>query len=978
MVPKIHPDWLPTDWKLQMKVKNGRKLKCYVHTKTSQKVYSRLAVLRCINNESVASDHSDVAEKRAKKDSSKQETQPVVTDDLLKGLPTGWTVETKIRHSGSREGTAYKCFTDPSSGSKFYSKPEVYRYLQSIQNSAGPSGLEERRGTRHSASNNSVGPSRREERRHTRHSSSNRPVDQLKALESNVEPNVSAQNQETTASRRLSLRNKERPVDPLMDLESNVKPNVSTPNQQTTASRRLSLRKRESPVDQLKSLDSNVEPNMSTQNQQTTASRRLSLRKRERPADQLKALESNVEPNVSTQSQETTASRKLSLRKRERPVDQLKALESNVEPNVSTQNQETTANRKLSLRNKERPVDPLKDLESNVEPNVSTSNPKTTASTRSSLRIKEPNVSESSDATASKRQSSRKKELNMSENSKMTASTRLSSREKEPNEPQNSKTIPEPRNSKTTPSIRLSSRKKEPNVSLDSETTPSKRLTSEKKEPNVSENSKTTPSGRLSSENKKVVVVNTVDKDLPSGWIKEMRKRLRGNQVVRTDPFYVHPASGLVFRSKLEVLRYLETGEISRHAYWRRKHVDIEELAIEKNSLTPLVKRVARANCNTREEFLAGEKTPKGSPSPMPEAGVPKEAAFRRITRSSSSVRPASTGEVKPDQSSLSPEVQDDKAEPKKSSLFEIEQPSTSAVNISTLETTVAVSIKGCSNKKAQSTKRKSKDQNLLYFPSRSSKRLAGVDVQPVFHSTPIEHALRATNKKSIKAKPIPSLSDVPDDLQGKPKPPDADTQNVPISQQPQHCALDVSAVTVLVTEEPLKNSDSLMGSAPPAFSEVVAVDAPLINTEQPSESLMDHPVMDEKPDALQGSKIERSMPGGPVAEEQPGSIARDTEQSGSEFKFPPPLWSDPCLEFAYKTLTGAIPLDDNLAIEDYIQYQLHTSKQSNDFQSLPDIDMSSFPQNDATKPVPPLPEGTKLPNGNSNGPQQTEQVMSK
>lgn len=34
--------------------------------------------------------------------------------------------------------------------------------------------------------------------------------------------------------------------------------------------------------------------------------------------------------------------------------------------------------------------------------------------------------------------------------------------------------------------------------------------------------------------------------------------------------FYSDPASRLVFCSKLEVLRYVETGEVSRHAFRRR------------------------------------------------------------------------------------------------------------------------------------------------------------------------------------------------------------------------------------------------------------------------------------------------------------------------------------------------------------------------------------------------------------------------
>ncbi|CAH9094217.1 unnamed protein product [Cuscuta epithymum] len=48
---------------------------------------------------------------------------------------------------------------------------------------------------------------------------------------------------------------------------------------------------------------------------------------------------------------------------------------------------------------------------------------------------------------------------------------------------------------------------------------------------------------------------------LPMGWIKEMRKRTSG---IRKDPCYIDPISGYEFRSKRDVLRYVETGDINK------------------------------------------------------------------------------------------------------------------------------------------------------------------------------------------------------------------------------------------------------------------------------------------------------------------------------------------------------------------------------------------------------------------------------
>ncbi|XP_074317746.1 uncharacterized protein LOC141653793 isoform X1 [Silene latifolia] len=669
------PEWLPAGWKLHVKLKNHRKYKWYVHPDTHQKFYSKPAVLRYLKHGTVDNNNNN-----NNNNSQDQQMEPVVANEL----PGGWTVQLRTRNKGRRKGTPYKCYIDPSSGSKFFSMPEVFRYLQSTQNNTGSSG--------------------QNERRFTRHSSSNRPLDQVKAQKFSVEGNMSHMSK-------------------------------------------------------------------------------------------------------------TRASRRIFSAKNERPVDKVKPKETVVEPIVS-------------------------------------------------------------------------------QISKQPASRRLPSRKKE------------------------------------------------------------------------VVIENTVDKDLPSGWIKEMRKRVRGTQVVRTDPFYFHPASGLVLRSKVEVLRYLETGEISRHAYWRRtsrNDVNKEEFAIVKTSPTASVKTEMAMDNTPKKDLLAGEKTSKSTPLLIRESIAIKQDAVRRITRSSTRVRPTSLGEP----GVMLQEVRDDDDKSRNSSLTAIELPSTSTVSISTARNTVAVPMNGCSNKKAESAKRKTKNPNTVSEPSRSSKRLAGIDAQPVSHSIPVKQALRATSKKCTRVESIPSLVCASNNLQDKRKPPDAETQNT----------LDFS------TEEPGNNSDSLMQNVPPVFPENEVIDVPPITIVPSSEKdtvvldPRDQPILVKQPDALLGSK-EKSVPKcpvGPVTEEKPGSIAsRDTDPSGSAFSFPPPLWSDPCLEFAYKTLTGAIPLDDNLAIEDYIQHQLRASKHHDEFQSLPDIDMPGFLQNDATKPAPLLSEGVRLQKGNGLAPRKT------
>ncbi|XP_027921646.1 methyl-CpG-binding domain-containing protein 13-like isoform X2 [Vigna unguiculata] len=54
-------------------------------------------------------------------------------------LPDGWNMEVRIRKSGVHMGSGYKCYIEPSKGYKFFSKPEVLRYLETVEDSSGTS-----------------------------------------------------------------------------------------------------------------------------------------------------------------------------------------------------------------------------------------------------------------------------------------------------------------------------------------------------------------------------------------------------------------------------------------------------------------------------------------------------------------------------------------------------------------------------------------------------------------------------------------------------------------------------------------------------------------------------------------------------------------------------------------------------------------------------------------------------------------------
>ncbi|CAL0331980.1 unnamed protein product [Lupinus luteus] len=76
-------------------------------------------------------------------------------NEHLGWLPDGWNVDFRTRKGGPRMGHGYKCYIDPN-GNKFYSKPEVLRYLETINDSICTSKMEEKCNPMHSPNKDAV------------------------------------------------------------------------------------------------------------------------------------------------------------------------------------------------------------------------------------------------------------------------------------------------------------------------------------------------------------------------------------------------------------------------------------------------------------------------------------------------------------------------------------------------------------------------------------------------------------------------------------------------------------------------------------------------------------------------------------------------------------------------------------------------------------------------------------------------------
>ena len=185
--------------------------------------------------------------------------------------------------------------------------------------------------------------------------------------------------------------------------------------------------------------------------------------------------------------------------------------------------------------------------------------------------------------------------------------------------------------------------------------------------------------------------------------------------------------------------------------------------------------------------------------------------------------------------------------------------------------------------------KLKTKDKTL---PCRSSKRLAGLKPDMVDNSGSSEQALVVAGKISGKSEVIPALSVIIGSLDNT-----------------ACCQLEV-----VLKAEPRHHASRA--------------------TEAPSDvkqSKKDHGYLeDEAVQEMEAGKLGTA--------EKTSDVP---ELPAIDFPFVD-VWSDPCLEFAFKTLTGAIPIEDNLDIEGYFQQQIDSAYGQNSSMALPEFGLLS------------------------------------
>ncbi|CAI9291617.1 unnamed protein product [Lactuca saligna] len=125
MVDDDWPEWLPSDWTIQIRKIDGRKVKCYIDPE-GHKFYSKPQVeqhLNAIRNSIVVTETEGLLASKPKCGRRRK-------SEDSNWLPDGWNVEVKYRSCGKE----YKVFMDPINGHKFFIKQQILKYLANKAN----------------------------------------------------------------------------------------------------------------------------------------------------------------------------------------------------------------------------------------------------------------------------------------------------------------------------------------------------------------------------------------------------------------------------------------------------------------------------------------------------------------------------------------------------------------------------------------------------------------------------------------------------------------------------------------------------------------------------------------------------------------------------------------------------------------------------------------------------------------------------
>ncbi|XP_038684434.1 methyl-CpG-binding domain-containing protein 13-like isoform X3 [Tripterygium wilfordii] len=400
---------------------------------------------------------------------------------------------------------------------------------------------------------------------------------------------------------------------------------------------------------------------------------------------------------------------------------------------------------------------------------------------------------------------------------------------------------------------------------------------------------------------KEVIVKKVVAEGLPPGWIKEIKVTKKGCKV-RSDRYYTDPVSGYVFRSMKEVSCYLESGELGPYAFKpRNKGCSNAELE-DDSSCSPAIAEKQKLDVDVTRRQITGGQTSKiceivkneerdtlACKMELRNSESPEHKDLKQIEQGSDSaidITPAVSEGGRGTELKRS-ELQENK------DLRHIERVNKSATNtppaghevdiipdVLSLETRMSSG----KTKRTNPRKRKSKKKIGTQLPCRASKRLAGITLDPVPELKMANQAHRVTAKPSDRA----TAGAARDSSAGAAR--DSSTGHVACdqleSEQKVRCT---SSMSIGVSLDSSDKSKHFAG-----------------NSANPTEG-GGKAETKVKADKMQGHSGVSPHGNLAIMEEKVETEINSSDEPGESLNLPlAELWSDPCIAFAIKTLTGA------------------------------------------------------------------------
>nr|KYP36842.1 hypothetical protein KK1_042006 [Cajanus cajan] len=249
-----------------------------------------------------------------------------------------------------------------------------------------------------------------------------------------------------------------------------------------------------------------------------------------------------------------------------------------------------------------------------------------------------------------------------------------------------------------------------------------------------------------------VVVEKAIAEGLPPGWVKKTRITTKGD-TVRRDPYYIDPLSGYTFRSIKDVDRHLQSGVIRRSAL---KPKDKDGIDMELKA----------------GKSLSASVTLK----PTLSVSMGQSSDLNMIANDQQTPRPASSGEYKSvpisdfisNQCAVGTELTSSVLSGPKSSDQKEGKVCSGCTNEDAQEKQLQENSEtkhGTEKSHAEDRHCKNKHKKDISLPRRTSKRLAGIKVDPVPELKTRNRSRRASIKQSSEEETITIFDNYPNSL---------------------------------------------------------------------------------------------------------------------------------------------------------------------------------------------------------------------